>query len=287
MVYRIGFIFMSILKINASILQIQQDLEYLLNNITQFPVSDHNPSDEEIENMKKLFNDPENVQPGILIQGSGLRMIEKSNVQAIDQYGCWCYFQSDHGLGKGTVMNEIDGYCKTLHEGYSCAMIDGEINYEIVNQSGSTQVSEQSCIPWEIEYKSGLGIGNGFLTSITQQQLTDECNSRNSKNCQRSACIIEGWFVISFLKFIMTGEQINPDYKHSNGKFDPKQMCKRSISENPDPLFELEYVNKCCGEQPFRFPYKSLNGDRGCCSGKTYNTELSECCADGGVRLVC
>merc|ERR1711881_329921 len=57
----------------------------------------------------------------------------------IEHYGCWCYFDNDNGLGKGQPVNELDSFCRTLHEGYECAIFDGE------NEG-------DSCVPWEVNY---------------------------------------------------------------------------------------------------------------------------------------
>ena len=62
-------------------------------------------------------------------------------LQNINQYGCWCYFEEDHGKGKSQPVNEVDAFCKTLHQGYDCAMIDAD-------EAG------KSCTPWEVSYKS-------------------------------------------------------------------------------------------------------------------------------------
>ena len=40
-------------------------------------------------------------------------------VNQLDEYGCWCYFYDNVGRGKGTPVDEIDGFCKQLQQGYS------------------------------------------------------------------------------------------------------------------------------------------------------------------------
>merc|ERR1712127_1016798 len=47
-----------------------------------------------------------------------------SFIEAIDEYGCWCYFQDDHGRGRGPAANEVDEQCLKLHQGYECIIID-------------------------------------------------------------------------------------------------------------------------------------------------------------------
>merc|ERR1712084_50855 len=43
---------------------------------------------------------------------------------------------------------------------------------------------------------------------------------------------------------------------------------------------------QCCGAYPNRFPYKTNNGARGCCSGATYATALLECCPNGSTAVI-
>ena len=45
-------------------------------------------------------------------------------------------------------------------------------------------------------------------------------------------------------------------------------------------------MDKCCGDEVFKFPFASLNGARACCGTKTYATEVMECCnnAESDVR---
>ena len=57
----------------------------------------------------------------------------------IDHSGCYCYFDSNHYKGKGQPKSKVDSWCKQLHEGYSCAIMDAESEgYE--------------CVPWEVDY---------------------------------------------------------------------------------------------------------------------------------------
>merc|ERR1719486_1014011 len=102
------------------------------------------------------------------VQNSSLRAFSgniQTAVERLDEYGCWCYFYDNVGRGKGTPVDEIDGFCKTLADGYQCAIIDGEGEGE-------------SCVPWEVTYHPGTGAG---------VNLRDSCNSLNAENCARFA----------------------------------------------------------------------------------------------------
>ena len=44
----------------------------------------------------------------------------------IDGYGCWCYFEDEHGLGRSQPKDQIDAHCRTIHDGYTCAIMDNQ-----------------------------------------------------------------------------------------------------------------------------------------------------------------
>merc|ERR1712154_499507 len=131
------------------------------------------------------------------VRNSSLRVFTGSianAVERLDDYGCWCYFYDNVGRGKGTPVDEIDGFCKTLAEGYQCAIIDGESEGE-------------SCVPWEVNYNPGAGQGpERFLT----------CQNQNpGDNCAARACAVEGVFVDNLFAFLISGTQINyAEYGH-------------------------------------------------------------------------
>ena len=56
-----------------------------------------------------------------LVNNSSLRAFSgniQTAIQNLDEYGCWCYFYDNVGRGKSQPVDEIDGFCKTLAEGY-------------------------------------------------------------------------------------------------------------------------------------------------------------------------
>ena len=56
-------------------------------------------------------------------------------------YGCWCYFQDNHGRGRGEAQNYMDEHCKVLHHGYTCIMMDAD------------DEGDNNCNPLTHEYK--------------------------------------------------------------------------------------------------------------------------------------
>ena len=54
---------------------------------------------------------------------------------------------------------------------------------------------------------------------------------------------------------------------------------------SPISLWNPGQKDKCCGNYPERFPFASMDGNRGCCGGRTFDTSIMECCADGQLRF--
>ena len=194
-------------------------------------------------------------------------------VQSINGYGCWCYFQEDHGKGRGIPMNEVDAQCKILQDGYSCILMD------------AVDEGDLDCVPWDVEYNSATGLGmmvDDPNNDNVEKALRTKCNKANKKNnCAARACMVENYFVIQTVKLFLTGVEFDPSLKHDLGNFNAKEECviKQGQHGKSD--------KQCCGNYPLRFPYKTLNGDRGCCVKKTYNTLRLQCCSDGSLKFNC
>lgn len=189
------------------------------------------------------------------------------NFDRINEYGCWCYFEDDHGRGHGKAINGMDHICKKLADGYDCCMLDFE---EVTGND--------SCVPWEVQYLPGSGTG--------EVNLAFNCDGFNPVNavtqagfCANCACKVEGLFVTRAFNLFIAGGAIDEQYSQANG-FDEKANCVLQ-----EGIQDTERA--CCGEQPHRFPYKPLSGERGCCGGATFDTTLQECCADDVARLSC
>lgn len=195
-------------------------------------------------------------QANIDLMPPNTRALLKTDMGLLDQYGCWCYFQNDHGKGKSKPVNEIDEFCQVLHHGYSCIIKD-------------TDAMGAKCTPWEIPYNSA--ISTGIVTGITMENLKTECNVQNPNDtCESWTCMVENWFVIQFLKYSLNGGTIATEFQHSEG-FTPADSC---WTDGPNG-----YEKACCGAYPERFPFTLRNGERACCVDKTYNTEYYSCCS--------
>merc|ERR1712066_99203 len=204
-----------------------------------------------------------------LVSNSSLRAFTGNIANAIEQfneYGCWCYFYDDVGRGKGTPVDELDGFCKTLHDGYTCAILDAE-----------AEGDSEPCVPWEVAYNPGVGQGPERLESCQFQ-------NSNAGNCAARACAVEGIFVDNVFAMLLSGGQADLDsYSHNNG-FDAGHNAGCPVKTG---IKGVSGERRCCGAYPNRFPFKTLDGDRDCCGSRTYNTNLLNCCSNGQVKANC
>merc|ERR1711944_284283 len=97
----------------------------------------------------------------------GLRTITQADMDLINEYGCWCYFQDGYGQGRSKPLDEIDTLCKRLHDGYTCAIMD------------SRDLGDE-CVPWEVSYNSA--IGSGMLIDMDIATIRQECDVQNPDN---------------------------------------------------------------------------------------------------------
>jgi len=193
-------------------------------------------------------------------------------ISAIDEYGCWCYFQEDHGKGRGPPANEVDAQCKVLHDGYTCILLDAE-------------AENDECIPWDVPYSSGTGLGlvaDDPENNNNANALRKSCaRSNRFDNCAERSCIVESFFVMQLFRHFLSGVQFDMSLKHSLGNWDRIEDCPIKVG--------VDAEKECCGTYPHRFPFKlaTLGGARACCGELTYNPDVQECCAGNIIKLVC
>jgi len=195
----------------------------------------------------------------------GLRAISKNDLSALHMYGCWCQFGDFAGRGK--PVDEWDLQCKILQDNYECiAMEDDNLG---------------QCDVFGTDYNSSIGIGDKHEMSLAR--LKYECEKANGQDtCASKICLVEGSFIQNLIQMAFR-EGKKPDFmrfSHRSPMFDPAVSCSVSGNSRGNEGFE----RSCCGEYPRRFPFKSYEGDRECCFGKTYDVNMLECCDDGRVR---
>merc|ERR1712178_244361 len=147
--------------------------------------------------------------------------ITQSDMDLINEYGCWCYFQDGPGAGKGKPVDEIDTLCKRLHDGYTCIQMD------------SLDLGAE-CTPWDIDYNSA--VGSGMIQDMDIATIRAECDVQNPENgCPNWTCKVEGYFIQQLVLYFTHGGLIDHNNRHANG-FNPQVDCPVSTgikSEKP------------------------------------------------------
>lgn len=206
---------------------------------------------------------------GFLPEAELNKALTESNMGLIADYGCWCYFEENHGQGRGQPVDEIDTFCKTLHEGYECIIMDS-VDAGI------------PCIPWEAAYTSPFGFSGNInpAQGLTDQNISDLCDALNvPSSCSAMTCKVEAWFVFQYAVYTINGGIINASLRHVNNLFDPATGCPTSPGQYS--------AKSCCGNFPTRYSFKNYEGARDCCGSHTFNTNMFQCCNDGTIGMIC
>ena len=186
----------------------------------------------------------------------------------LQEYGCWCYFDELHGLGKGPVQNGYDKACKAMHQGITCASLDFP-ECDANTQEYDAKIRPDPEIP-----------GNVVV----------DCEAFNGGDeCAIATCYIESNFITLLMQESLEKEN-TPQYdlfSQSQG-FDRK-ACHGSKGPR-------EHDNICCGQYFANtrraVPVYQGDGDKQCCedkvdgSFKTYDATVNSCCDDGKVRTL-
>lgn len=204
------------------------------------------------------FNDRANASRGTdSLRGAGFTNYFKGQIQDIVNSGCWCYFDDDHHKARGKPVNVVDAYCKILHHGYQCAVMD----------------AGPDCVPWAVQYIPSSGLG-------THEQIYEECKFNNGgTNCAAYACSIENNFVNKIYEYFDSSMEFDTSVKHSEG-FVADDNC-------PTGGNFIQSEKECCADYPERFPFRNLSGGRACCIDKTYDTSVFGCCPDSTLSSIC
>ena len=148
-------------------------------------------------------------------------------------------------------------------KGYEC------ISMDLPGCNGvSTTYSEPNFTEWED-------------TQVSMEFIEEQCLISNPNDeCKQKVCIAEIWFLRQFIANTIDSSNwiINDDFRHPN--FDPNANCAPQEGRGSAEI-------SCCGTYPTRFPYKTNGGLRGCCQGRTYQTDTFTCCPDGSIALAC
>ncbi|CAG5106652.1 Oidioi.mRNA.OKI2018_I69.chr1.g2938.t1.cds [Oikopleura dioica] len=117
---------------------------------------------------------------------------------------------------------------------------------------------------------------NSAYTVVIDADSYELTCEQNTDPCALNACMCDLDLVNNLVQNIAEeGSNLN-GLTEATG-FDTQARC--IPGNNPGPK-----ADQCCGEYPKRFPFSDNYGQRGCCSGKTYNTNTLECCAGGEIK---
>jgi hypothetical protein len=191
-------------------------------------------------------------------------------MNAINGYGCWCYFGEGIGSGKGPVQDSVDAECKVLAHGYKCVGIDAL-------ERGET------CDPITKDYTP-----YNFFSATTDLEVDCATGLNAGDQCAIDMCIVEGRMTLAFFnQFFGPGITFDPTLSHPDGQvnqgpFDPEVECAVV------PTGFGQTALSCCGQyQTNRFPFKTEDGTRDCCDSgngdNLYIIATHDCCSDGSV----
>lgn len=187
-----------------------------------------------------------------------------TTLDPIWNYGCWCYFQDNHGKGSGEAQNYMDEHCRVLHHGYTCVMMD------------AADENDNACNPFTHDYNTITIIG------AVPEQVQIDCEAKNpGDNCAIRSCAVESYFVLNVFNEAFGPNTFDPSLKHDLGW--DASVCRGQGGNGGNGGSPWE----CCGSYPPRYPYRTGNGRRGCCAENTYDTTMFQCCDDGSTSISC
>lgn len=181
-------------------------------------------------------------------------------LDAIWEYGCWCYFSEDAGSGSGPIMDELDGVCQELQKCYRCSRLDSLQDSEI-------------CHPGTQEYIAG----KKNTLFINEEAILLDCSTHNpGNNCAIHTCTCETQFLANLLKLFFSGHLFDFNQYDRAVWSEHKAVCKNHKYNKPA-------VMECCGYYPNRQPYNIESGNQSCCNGESLFFPGQSKCCDGQV----
>jgi len=213
---------------------------------------------------------------------SDRKIIELFTMSALQNYGCWCRFNT-YAPHRGPTMDILDQYCRIFYLNYDC----------LVNDFG------QSC---------DVSFTNNYNDTITNtadpfSPATDYatvCAAANPNDaCLASACTVDADFVRSVFNYLAdnTMDMTFSGFFGFDGTDGSCVSNHVATTNAPPPVFTQAPGTKqpgtraprtdCCGAYPTRYPFHTQNGNVQCCdtAGATYNQNVMECCTSS-VALI-
>jgi len=247
--------------------------------------------------------------------------IDDFYLNSYSRYGCWCYLGLEYnilGMDKlsrsAPPVNEVDGFCHNLHNGYECIDIDSrntllstndDLNTDedsliIKNNNSLSLVPETSfdknlCHSRTVDYNLpslNNQIWHDNKKKLVNKLVKEACDLTNFESCASKTCQIELNFVIKMLKWqkntllgVEYPELERFQHKSIGGNFDPSSECKINSAENlnsdshpkSDNFSDFGGNNACCGEFPSSEPYHHIPDKQECCNSVVYNPQYLTC----------
>jgi hypothetical protein len=220
------------------------------------------------------------------------KIIDLFTISSVANYGCWCRF-NQYKPYKGTPQDTVDEACKQWYQNTDCLKMDYS------TQDAITGASTFQCDD-TIDYVD-------VITDLADpfDDTTDyaaACALKNPGNdCAAGACHVDAVFIRHVFNFLsdntlnmtlsgwygfngnvctgyvpFTGTTAMPATTGANAA----TTMAAGTTATPVPS------RACCGSYPTRFPYKTAGGDRQCCVDTSYNINILECCATGGLAVI-
>jgi hypothetical protein len=200
------------------------------------------------------------VQPNL--QSRGAMLHSTSTLRALDNYGCFCYFDENHTKGSGNPKNDIDERCLALHQGYSCSKIDGDCDE-----------------PWNANYNVAVGFQELYSSTTPADIAVQQCNAGGNVGCMLRACIVEVNFAVAMFRDVTVFQGTYDQSLHHAQGFVTTTECPKKAPQSGSIA--------CCGDFPTRAPYKETTdaGDRACCASTVYDSAMY-CCTNDVIQIV-
>ena len=173
-------------------------------------------------------------------------------------YGCWCLTGADQQLGQpnGQAVDGIDRACRDYHHCTRCLQIDFP-----------TLENEFSCNMFRGYRFTGVQTPSG--------DRTIKCNNVPG-SCQNTICNCD-------VRLAETLAKLEDTWNINNhiawGGFNREENCRAKVTKIQPR------ADKCCGAKPHRFPFNSMDDQRGCCGAKTF-WRAEGCCVDDQLQSV-
>lgn len=195
----------------------------------------------------------------------------------LQEYGCWCFFDDLHGLGKGKPQDEYDTACMRYHHGVECAKM------ELQNEAGDGEC-DPATVYWSGFADQGGYIFDSYPSADNPRDIIYDCETYNTDACLKATCYLE----TSFVKLMMV------EYWAQNSGNDEYNKLNFDSDTCLDSKGAREHEKFCCGAYSAnsRRPVNRYfdDGDKECCNAsdgtfKTYDASMKQCC-DGDVLLL-